>query len=238
MDWSLFLPGPTGWGDELLSGLWLTIRLSTASIILGTLLGLVTALGELSRFRAAANLLATYNLVMRSIPELLVIFLLYYGASSAIAAALSPFGFDSFIEVSPFWTGTLALGLIHAAYASEVFRGAFQALPKGQIEAALAFGMSSGRIFRRIKFPIAFRLSLAGLANLVMATLKSTPLVSAIGLQDLIRSAADAGQNTKFYLQFFIASLAVYLVMAALALSFQIRAESTLFVHLRRTPAT
>jgi His/Glu/Gln/Arg/opine family amino acid ABC transporter permease subunit len=237
MDWSLFLPGPQGWGDELLAGLWLTIRLGVAAVALGTGLGLASALIELSRFRALAALVATYNLVMRSVPELLIIFLLYYGLSFAIMAALAPFGIDGFIEVSPFWAGTLALGLIHAAYASEVFRGAFQVIPKGQIEAAQAFGMDRFLTFRRIKLPMAFRLSVAGLANLLMGTLKNTPLVSAIGLQDLIRVAGEAGQNTKLYFQFFMVSLSIYLAIAALMQVFQSKAENRLFAHLRRGPA-
>lgn len=234
MDWSLFLPGATGWGDELLAGLWLTLRLGLISVLLGTFLGLLAALGELSRFRILARALAAYNVVMRSVPELLVILLLYYGLSFLFMALLRPFGITSFIEVSPFWAGTLALSLIHAAYASEVFRGALQAIPKGQIEAALAFGMNRFLVFRRIKWPVAFRLSLAALANLLMTTFKNTPFVSAIGLQDLIRAAGDAGQNTKLYFQFFIASLAIYLIIAALMQIVQMRAESSLFAHLRR----
>lgn len=236
MDWSLFLPGATGWGDELLHGLWLTLRLGLTSVLLGTFLGLVAALGELSRFRILATVLAAYNVVMRSVPELLVILLLYYGLSFLIMGALAPFGITSFVEVSPFWAGTVALSLIHAAYASEVFRGAFQAIPKGQVEAAQAFGMSPILVFRRIKWPVAFRLSLGALANLLMTTFKNTPLVSAIGLQDLIRAAGDAGQNTKLYFQFFIASLAIYLLIAALMQIVQSRAETTLYAHLRRGP--
>lgn len=238
MEWSLFLPGPKGWGDELLAGLWLTLRLGLTAVVLGTGLGLVSALAELSRFKALARLVAAYDLVMRSVPELLVIFLLYYGLSFLIMAALAPFGIVSFVEVSPFWAGTLALSLIHAAYASEVFRGAFQVIPIGQIEAAQAFGMGRFLIFRRIKLPVAFRLSIAGLANLLMATLKNTPFVSAIGLQDLIRVAGEAGQNTKLYFQFFMIALSIYLIIAALMLLLQAKAESRLFAHLRRGPAT
>jgi His/Glu/Gln/Arg/opine family amino acid ABC transporter permease subunit len=238
MDWSLFLPGPQGWGDEFLAGLWLTLRLGLTAVVLGTALGLLSALAELSRFTAAARLMAAYNVVMRSVPELLIIFLLYYGLSFAIMAVLGLFGIDYFVEVSPFWAGALALSLIHAAYASEVFRGAFQVIPKGQVEAAQAFGMSRFLTFRRIKLPVVFRLSLGGLANLLMATLKNTPLVSAIGLQDLIRAAGDAGQNTKLYFQFFMASLSIYLVIAALMLVLQSKAESRLFAHLRRGNAT
>ena len=123
------------------------------------------------------------------------------------------------------------------AYASEVFRGAFQAIPKGQIEAAQAFGMSRFLTFRRIKLPVAFRLSIAGLANLLMATLKNTPLVSAIGLQDLIRVAGEAGQNTKLYFQFFMISLSIYLAIAAVMLVVQIQSGEPALRHLRQGPA-
>src|SRR5205807_9864728 len=103
MDWSLFLPGSSGWGDELLRGLWLTLRLGMTSVVLGTVLGLFSALGELAKVSIIARLLSAYNLVMRSIPELLVILFLYYGLSFAIMALLAPLGVSGFIEVSPFW---------------------------------------------------------------------------------------------------------------------------------------
>jgi ABC-type arginine transport system permease subunit len=125
------------------------------------------------------------------------------------------------------------LALIHAAYASEVFRGAFLAVPSGEIDAARAFGMSPLLVFYRIRLPLAFRLAMPGLTNLVMTTLKSTPLVSAIGLQDLIRVAGDAGQNTKEFFQFYMATLVIYLGIAAVVLLLQSRSERRLFRHLR-----
>lgn len=233
MDWSLFSYGARGWGDELLWGLDLTIRLGLTAVVIGTVTGLLSALGELSRFRSLSRALETYNLLMRSVPELLIIFLTYYGASFALQALLALIGIEYFIEVNAFWAGALALSLIHSAYASEVFRGAFLALPKGQIDAATAFGMSRPLTFFRVKLPLAIRLSLSGLINLLMTTLKNTPLVSAIGLQDLIRAAGDAAQNTKLYFQFYMASLVIYLAIAAVALFFQIRIERRLFVHMR-----
>jgi His/Glu/Gln/Arg/opine family amino acid ABC transporter permease subunit len=233
MDWSLFSYGAQGWGDELLRGFALTVRLGLTAVVLGTVTGLVLALGELSKLSSLSRALETYNLVMRSVPELLIIFLTYYGASFALQALLALIGVKYFIEVNAFWAGVLALSLIHSAYASEVFRGAFIALPKGQIDAATAFGMSRPLRFFRIKLPLAIRLSLAGLINLLMTTLKNTPLVSAIGLQDLIRAAGDAAQNTKLYFQFYMASLVIYLAIAAVALLFQIHIERRLFVHMR-----
>lgn len=172
-------------------------------------------------------------MVLRSVPELLVIFLIYYGAAIALAALLAPFGIAGLFEINRFWSGVLALALIHAAYASEVFRGAFLAVPVGEIDAARAFGMSPVLVFSRIRLPLAFRLAMPGLTNLVMTTLKSTPLVSAIGLQDLIRVAGDAGQNTKEYFQFYMATLVIYLGIAAVVLLLQSRSEHRLYRHLR-----
>jgi His/Glu/Gln/Arg/opine family amino acid ABC transporter permease subunit len=233
MDLELFSFGPTGWGDELAAGLDLTLRLAVTAILMGTSLGLVSALGEISPMPILGRILETLNLVFRSVPELLVIFGIYYGAAIGLEAILAPFGVSGAIELDRFWSGVLALGLIHAAYASEVFRGAFLAIPEGQIDAARAFGMSSVLAFVRIRLPLAMRLAMPGLTNLVMTTLKSTPLVSAIGLQDLIRVAGDAGQNTKHYFQFYMASLVIYLAIAALALIVQSRSEGRLFRHLR-----
>src|SRR5262245_29321906 len=154
MDWSLFAIGATGWGDELLRGFGLTVLLGLSAAATGTAVGLLAALCELARFRAAAWLVAAGNLVLRSLPELLVIFLLYYGAASALETLLSSFGVDGSIEISAFWAAVIALGLIHAAYASQVFRGALTSIPVGQVEAAHSLGMSRFKAFVRIKLPI------------------------------------------------------------------------------------
>lgn len=238
MDWSLFAIGATGWGDEILRGFRLTVILGLVAVASGTALGLFAALCELSRLRLLAWLIAAASLVLRSVPELLVIFLIYYGAAFALRALLSPFGVDGFIEVSAFWAAVIALALIHAAYASQVFRGALTSVPAGQIEAAYSLGMTRLKAFARIKLPIAIRLALPGLTNLLLTTLKTTPLVSAIGLQDLIRAAGDAGQNTKYYFQFYMTSLIVYLVIAGGAFAFQVYSENRLFRYLRREPAS
>jgi His/Glu/Gln/Arg/opine family amino acid ABC transporter permease subunit len=237
MDWSLFAIGATGWGDEILRGFGLTVVLGLTAVVTGTALGLAAALGELSRQRALAWPIVAFNLVLRSVPELLVIFLIYYGAAFTLQALLSPLGVDALIEVSAFWAAVTALALIHAAYASQVFRGALTAVPVGQIEAAYSLGMSRSKAVARIKLPIAIRLALPGLANLLLTTLKNTPLVSAIGLQDLIRAAGEAGQNTKYYFQFYMASLVIYLVIAGGALAFQLYYEGRMFRYLRRVPA-
>ncbi|MCS0497295.1 ABC transporter permease [Ancylobacter mangrovi] len=214
MDLSLLAFG-SGWGDALARGLLVTLALAAASVVLGTALGLGGALVATSRRRTAARLVGGYEVVMRSLPELLVIFAVYYGFSFALQALLAPFGVDGFVAIDAFWAGVLAIGMVHGAYCSEVFRGAFAAVPAGPLEAAAALGLRPLPTFVTVKLPLALRFALPGLMNLVVVTLKATPLVAAVGLEDLLRVAGDAGKNTKHYLTFYLAALAVYLVLAA-----------------------
>jgi His/Glu/Gln/Arg/opine family amino acid ABC transporter permease subunit len=228
LDLAILAYGP-GWGDELLFGLGVTLSLAVISICFGTLLGLAASLAEMSRLRPLAHLVAGYNAVMRSLPELLVILFIYYGLSFVLRTVLAPFGFTGFIGISGFWTGVLAISMIHAAYACQVFRGAFAAVPVGPLEAAQALGLHRPQVFVTVKLPLAVRYALPGLMNLVVVTLKITPLVSAIGLQDLIRVAGDAGRNTKEYLTFYVIALLIYLIIAAGILAFQLMLERRLF---------
>lgn len=224
--------GP-GWGDELLFGLGVTLLLAGISIAVGTVIGLAASLLELCRFRWLARTVVGYGAVMRSLPELLIIFLVYYGAAFVLQAVLRPLGFEGFIGVSAFWAGVIALSLIHGAYASEIFRGAFLTVPTGYLEAAQSLGLHPGQTFLTIKLPLALRYALSGLMNLMIVTLKTTPLVAAVGLQDLLRVAGDAGQNTRDYLLFYLIALVVYLIIAGGALALQIALEHRLFRFMR-----
>ena len=203
-----------GWGRELADGLAVTILLASLSFVLGTAVGLLGAIGEMSSRRLLAAPLATYAAVLRSLPELLIIFLVYYGGGFAVQALVSAFGFSAQLEVPPFAAGVVALSLIHGAYVSEVFHGAFLAVPTGAIEAARALGLRPRLLFWIVRLPIAARLALPGLANLWMVLIKNTPLVSAIGLLDLVRAAATAGENTKHFFTFYGSVLVAYLVLS------------------------
>lgn len=218
-----------GWGDELIFGLSVTLRLAFVSIATGSLLGLIMALSERAAVPLLSQGISGISAVLRSLPELLIIFFIYYGSSLVLQAILSPFGYNGFVSLNTFWAGVISLSLIHAAYASEVFRGAFAAVPEGPLEAARSLGLSPGLVFFKVQFPLMVRYALPGLMNLVVVTLKTTPLVSAIGLSDLIRVAGDAGQNTRQYLMFFVIALLVYLIIAAGILVFQLILERRLF---------
>jgi polar amino acid transport system permease protein len=233
VDWSLLSWGPTGWGDELARGFVLTIALAVVSYAIGTAAGL--ALGALSatRSRALRRGAEVYGLLFRSLPELLVIFFVFYGLGFGLGQLSAVLGLGSPITISPFAAGVIALSVVHAAYAAEVFRGSISNVPRGLVEAGLSLGLSSRLVALRITLPVMLRYAFPGLANLWMVMIKNTPLVSAIGLADLIRQAETAGANTRAYFLFFFVALGVYLIVSAASMWGQSRAERQLFRHMR-----
>jgi His/Glu/Gln/Arg/opine family amino acid ABC transporter permease subunit len=220
--------GQGGWGAQLLSGLGLTLAIAILAYAVGLVLGFAGALAELSKRRLVSRFFVGYAAVMRSLPELLVIFFLYFGGAFLLGLVLAPFGIKGFTEISGFWSAVVALGLVQGAYTSEVFRGAFLAVPTGLREAAAALGLHPRVIIRHITAPVAFRYAFPGLANLWMVVIKNTPLVSVVGLEDFIRAAGTAGQNTKEHLFFYGVVIAVYLVLSAVSMGLQARIERRL----------
>jgi len=231
LDWALLSFGAAGWGDELLKGLALTVSLALSSFSLGLVLGCLTALIEL-RGGWIARIAWGYGVVMRSLPELLVIFIVYFGLGFGIEAAFASVGVGFRVSIPPFAAGLIALSAITAAYASEVLKGAVKAVPHGLPEAAAALGLPPGQVRRHVTAPLALRYAFAGLSNIWMAVIKKTPLVSAIQLEDFIRAAGTAGQNTKHYFFFYGVVIVVYLMLSAVALLAQGRCERRLFRHL------
>jgi His/Glu/Gln/Arg/opine family amino acid ABC transporter permease subunit len=227
-DLTTLLAYGSGWGDELARGLGLTLAIAVLAYLLGLAFGFAAALGELSPRRRLARLFTGYDAAIRSLPELLVIFFLYFGGACLLGLILAPFGFSGFVEVSGFWSAVLALALVQGAYASEVFRGAILAVPRGLGEAAAALGLRPASVMRTITAPMALRYAFPGLANLWMVIIKNTPLVSVVGLEDFIRAAGTAGQNTKHYLFFYSLVIVVYLVLSGISMAVQARIESRL----------
>jgi polar amino acid transport system permease protein len=208
--------GPTGWGDELLSGAWLTVRLALATLPVGLALGFLVALAKRSRsfpLRAAGE---TFSTVFRALPELLTLFIVYYGGQMLLQSLLRLIT-DERIEVSGFVAGMVALGMVFAAYASEVFTAAFNGITKGQWEAAAAIGLRRGQTLRLVVLPQLLRLALPGLANLWLVLLKDTALVSAIALNDLLRNTFVAVGNTKQPFFFYFVACMIYLLLAIIS---------------------
>lgn len=206
--------GEQGFGDEILRGAWLTLQLALASLVFGLFMGLLAAAGKLSRSRVARGLANGYSEIVRGVPEMLVVLVVFFGASSALQELMALFGRDEYIEVNAFTAGTLALGLVFGAFASEVFRGAFLAVPKGQLEAGLSCGMSRWQVFHRVRLPQMWRFAIPGLGNLWMVLIKDTSLISVIALDELLRWSKVAAETTKQPFTFYAVAAVVYLAMA------------------------
>lgn len=213
MTLSLLSFGPNGWGGTLLMGAVMSIAISVSAFAIGLVVGSCAALAANSKYRLLRLLTGVYTTVFRGIPELLVIYLFFFGSSSAIMAIVRlAFGYEGYIEVNAFLAGALAIGLISGAYTAEVIRGAIGSVPPGQMEAAFALGMKRWLVVTRVLFPQALRTALPGLNNVWQLTLKESALVSVIGLADVMRSANLAAAATHQPLVFYIAAASIFLV--------------------------
>lgn len=205
--------GPDGWGDEIAAGAWLTLRLAAATLPFGLVLGFAVALARNSRrtwLSVAGNAFAT---VFRGLPELLTLFIVYYGGQ-ILVQRIASLVTDDYVEVNGFVAGLIALGLVFAAYASEVFLGAFRSIGRGQFEGAAALGLRWPKAMRLVIVPQLVRLALPGLANLWLVLLKETSLVSIIALNDLLRETSVAVGATKEPFFFYFVACLIYLAMS------------------------
>ncbi len=216
-DESLLSCGSNGWADEIASGVYVTTSLALATLPFGLTLGFFVALGKEATdpyARLAANI---YTTIFRGLPELLTLFIVYYGLQILIQMGLSAVGFDGGIEINAFFAGMIALGVVFSAYCSEVLQSAFQAIPKGQYEAGAALGLSKAKTMWRIIIPQLVRIALPGLGNLWMNLLKDTALVSVIGLNDIIRQTGVAAKVTKEAFLFYGLACLLFLALAMLS---------------------
>ena len=218
--------GADGWGDEIAQGVVITISLAVVTLPIGLLLGFMLALAKKSNepsLRMAANI---YTTLFRGLPELLTLFLVYYGVQIGLQALIKFFGFDFFIEVNAFAAGMVALALVFSSYASEAFLSAFRGIPQGQYEGGYALGLSRSKTMRFVVLPQLIRLALPALGNLWLILLKETALVSVIGLADLIRQAGIAARVTKEPFLIFGVACLIYLVLAIISSGFLTRIET------------
>lgn len=210
---SLIQFGPEGWGDELAAGAWLTIRLAFATLPFGLTLGLLVAMAKASQNRLVRTAGNAFTTVFRGLPELLTIFLVYYGGQLLLQRLVDVFS-DTQITVSGFVAGLVALGLVFAAYSSEVFLGAWRAIPRGLFDASAALGMRRVPTLVLVVLPQFVRLALPGIANLWLVLLKDTSLVSVIALDDLMRQTYVAVGATKQPFPLYLTALFIYLAMS------------------------
>jgi len=205
-----------GYGLSLLQGALVTLSVAALSLVIAALLGLAGALAKLSRSRGLRALGTAYTTLIRSVPDLVLMLLIFYGGQMAVNRIGEQMGWD-FIDIDPFAAGVLTIGFIFGAYLAEVIRGALLAVPPGQREAGIAFGMSGRQVLWRIVGPQMLRHALPGLSNNWLVLIKSTAIVSVIGLSDLMNRAAQAAGSTREPFLFYSAAAVVYLAFTSLS---------------------
>lgn len=209
--------GPDGWGDEIARGVLVTVSLALASLPFGLVLGFLIAVAKNSgepSLRAAANV---YTTIFRGLPELLTLFLVYYGGQMLLNEIARVFVTGATVDVNSFIAGMVALSLVFSSYASEAFLSAFRGIKQGQYEGGYALGLSRSLTMRLVILPQLIRLALPALGNLWLILLKETALVSAIGLDDLLRWAGIAARVIKEPFLFFGGACLIYLVLAIIS---------------------
>jgi len=207
-----------GFGPALAAGALMTVQLALSALCLGLILGLLGALAKTSPYKPLQWLGSTYSTLVRGIPELLWVLLIYFGTVNGMRALGNLFDIPD-LALSAFAAGVIAQGICFGAYATEVFRGAILAIPKGHREAGLALGMSRSRILFKLVLPQMWRIALPGLGNLFMILMKDTALVSVIGLEEIMRHAQIAVGFTKQAFTFYMVAAFMYLGLTVLAMA-------------------
>ncbi|NOD31514.1 ABC transporter permease [Ruegeria atlantica] len=203
---------PPGWGGNLLRGLSHSLQIAFGAYALGLVIGLFGAYGKLYGGKVTRDLLAIYTTVIRAVPELVLILILYYVGSDIINKISAAMG-EGRVEVSGVGAGIWVLGVVQGAYATEILRGAIQAVPPGQIEAAKSYGMPAFMTMRRVTIPAMMSFAVPGLANLWLIATKDTALLAVVGFNELTLETRQAASSTRAYFTFFLAAGFLYLMV-------------------------
>ena len=210
--------GSKGWGDELLLAVIMTIAVAITAMFIGIFFSIIFTPLKLSNNKTLNFISNFYTTIVRGVPELLVIYLFFFGGSGAIMFVASIFGYDGYIEINAFITGSVAIGIISGAYTTEVFRGAIQSIDKGQFEASKVLGLSKTAYSIKIIIPQVLRLSIPNLSNVWQITLKDTSLISVTGLVEIMRQSYIAAGSTRDPLFFDSFAGLLYLVLTFLSM--------------------
>jgi len=210
--------GETGWGDELFYATLMTIAVAITAMIIGFFFALIFTPLKLSKNKFLNLIASSYTTVIRGVPELLVIYLFFFGGSAAIMFVASIFGYGEYIEINAFMTGAFSIGIISGAYSTEVFRGAIQSIDKGQFEAANVLGLNKFVKFFKIILPQTLRLAIPNLSNVWQITLKDTSLISVTGLVEIMRQSYVAAGSTRDPLFFYSFAAVLYLLLTFLSM--------------------
>ena len=201
----------------LLAGTAVTIQLALGSLLLSVVLGLVGASAKLAKNPVSQRLASTYTTLVRGVPDLVLMMLLFYGGQQIVNDLGSATGLWDYVEINQLTAGIASIGFVFGAYMTETFRGAILAIPRGQIEAGISCGMTSLTIFYRITWPQMVRHALPSFTNNWLVLVKATALVSVIGLHDLVWNASTAGRSVREPFTFMFAVLVIYLILTAVS---------------------
>ena len=217
--------GDTGWGDELFYATLMTIAVAITAMLIGFFFALIFTPLKLSKNKFLNLVANTYTTIIRGVPELLVIYLFFFGGSAAVMFVASIFGYGEYIEINAFITGAFSIGIISGAYSTEVFRGAIQSIDKGQFEAANVLGLGKFGKFFKVILPQTLRLALPNLSNVWQITLKDTSLISVTGLVEIMRQSYVAAGSTRDPLFFYSFAAVLYLLLTFLSMKLINRLE-------------
>ena len=210
---AIFGFGEGGWGLALLEGAAMTVLVSAVGLIVGGIIGGLVAWSRLSGHRLAGAVGRSYAALFRGLPELLIVYFVYFGTSTLLTDIARLLGHEGFVGVPSFAAGALAVGVISGAYQAEVYRASYLAVSRGELEAAVSVGMHRWLMFRRIIFPQVMRFALPGLGNLWQVALKDSSLISVTGLAELMRVSQVGAGSTHRPFAFYLGGAALYLAM-------------------------
>lgn len=215
-----------GYGWMLWAGVQLTVMVSVASMAGAVVVGMAAALAKLSGSRVWRRVIDVYTTVVRGVPELVLLLLVYYGVPTLIQDLAAQLGHQVVLSINPFVAGIATITFIYGAFACEVFRAAYLNVPAGQHEAAAVLGLSRAKSLRLVIMPQVFRYALPGLGNVWMVLVKATALISIIQLPELMRNADVAARATRMPFTFFFAACLIYLAITLVSMWGQSRAEN------------
>ncbi|HAS3377538.1 TPA: ABC transporter permease [Vibrio cholerae] len=241
-----------GYEASILKGALLTIEVAVLSLLLAMLLGMLGALAKMAPYRWARAIATLYTTIIRGIPDLVLMMLIFFGGQILLNNGLSWFNefinqwltardpnhewvayLPDYVDISPFVAGVLTIGFIFGAYMAETFRGAILGVDKGELEAAKAYGMSAAMSFRRILLPQMIRHAIPGFGNNWLVLLKTTALVSIIGLEDMVRISSLAAGSTKMPFTFYMAVAIIFLFFTSVSTGLLKLLERKFSIHTR-----
>ncbi|OEU49434.1 MAG: ABC transporter [Desulfobulbaceae bacterium S5133MH15] len=223
-----------GYGPSIFEGTILTLEVSLSALMIAMVLGIIGALSKLSHSSILRTVAQIYTTVIRGVPDLVLMLLVYFGGQVLINQIGPLIGYDEYIDINPFIAGVSTIGFIFGAYMTETFRGAILAVNRGQLEAGYAYGMSGGLVFRRILLPQMVRHALPGFGNNWLVLIKTTALVSIIGLDDMVRKAAMAAGATRMPFTFYVVVALNYLIITTVSIFILKYLENRYSVGVRR----